>query len=80
MGTQGIDPKVEKDKRIKSDQEYLKTEKRKETLFKEAWNIYLDENKKDGKNSPILIIYRYQEAVLMKSKNLTISLSLFLNY
>ena len=45
MCTQGIDPKVEKDKRIKSDQEYLKTEKRKETLFKEAWNIYLEENK-----------------------------------
>ena len=45
MCIQGIDPKVEKDKRIKSDQEYLKTEKRKETLFKEAWNIYLEENK-----------------------------------
>ncbi len=45
MCTKGIDPKVEKDKRIKSDQEYLKTEKRKETLFKEAWNIYLEENK-----------------------------------
>ncbi|MGU3289032.1 tyrosine-type recombinase/integrase [Acinetobacter radioresistens] len=45
MCTQGIDPKVEKTKRIKSNQEYLKTEKRKEILFKEAWDIYLEENK-----------------------------------
>lgn len=45
MCSQGIDPKVEKAKRIKSDLEYIKLEQRKETLFKEAWSIYLIENK-----------------------------------
>ncbi|MCF8999179.1 integrase family protein [Acinetobacter nectaris] len=45
MCIQGTDPKVEKNKRIISDQEYLKTEKRKEILFKEVWSIYLEENK-----------------------------------
>lgn len=45
MCSQGIDPRVEKSKRLISDQSYMKAEKRKEILFKDAWNIYLEENK-----------------------------------
>ena len=36
--------------------------------------------KKDGENAPTSIIYYYQKVDLMKSKNFTINLSLFLNY
>ena len=56
----------------------LKNEKK---LYSKKLGIFiLKKIKKDGENAPTSIIYYYQKVDLMKSKNFTINLSLFLNY